>query len=161
MWQVLSALSAVLIGRGPALEPLLQKARADGVADRVRSVGEIPSDLLPAHQLACDAALIPAINAYASPLKLFDALAAGVPTLAPDQPNLREVVRDGETAVLFPPGDASAMADGLARLATDQGFAARIGAAGRRALENSRWTWAGNADRIVRVYESLRPGGAP
>ncbi len=145
----------VLMGRGPALGPLRDLAVARGVGDRVLALGDVPPELLPAHQIACDAALIPAINDYASPLKLFDALAAAVPVLAPDQPNLRENVRDGETALLFPPGDAAALSARLLRFVQDRSFAARIGAAGRRALDENRWTWAGNAERIARVYASL------
>jgi glycosyltransferase involved in cell wall biosynthesis len=125
----------------------------------VKALGDVPAELLPAHQLACDAALIPAINEYASPLKLFDALAAGVPVVAPDQPNLCELVRDGDTALLFPPGNAEALAERLTRLVQDRAFAVRLGEAGRQALLTNRWTWAGNAARIVEVYEALRTRG--
>jgi glycosyltransferase involved in cell wall biosynthesis len=149
----------LLMGRGPALEPLLGQAAGKGLSARVVAVGEVPGDLLPAHVLACDGALIPAINDYASPLKLFDSLAAGVPTLAPDQPNLREVVRDGETALLFAPGDAGDLARQLRRLVEDRSFALRVGEAGRRALLQNDWTWTGNARAVVEAFESLRPGG--
>jgi len=154
------ALVLVLMGRGPALEPLQKRARELGLAGRVRALGAVPADLLPAHVLACDGALIPAINAYASPLKLFDSLAAGVPTLAPDQPNLRENLRDGENGLLFAPGSADSLAAGLGRLLGDREFAARLGAAGRQSLLDQRWTWAGNAARVIGVYERLRGGGA-
>lgn len=150
------ALALVLIGHGPALAPLLEQARTAGLGDRVRALGEVPGELLPAHVMACDGALIPAINEYASPLKLFDSLAAGVPTLAPDQPNLRENVRHGENGLLFAPGSADALAAQLARLLQDRVFAVRLGEAGRRSLLQNRWTWAGNAARVAAVYERLR-----
>lgn len=149
----------VLMGRGPALQPLLELANARGVGDRVRALGEVPPDLLPAHQLACDLALIPAINEYASPLKLFDALAAGVPALAPDQPNLREVITDGATGLLFARENAEALAVQLGRCVRDRAFAARVGAAGRDLLERERYTWTGNAERIVKVYEAIAATG--
>ncbi|HEX5052535.1 MAG TPA: glycosyltransferase, partial [Planctomycetota bacterium] len=147
----------VLMGRGPALAALQQRAAALGVGDRVRALGSVPAELLPAHVLACDGALVPAINEYASPLKLFDSLAAGVPTLAPDQPNLRETVESGRTALLFRPGSADDLALQLHRLVHDRGFARQLGEAGRQALCEHRWTWAGNAERVAAVYESLRP----
>lgn len=149
----------VLIGRGPAVEPLAAAAAARGLGDRLRALGEVPAELLPPHVLALDAALIPAINEYASPLKLFDALAAGVPTLAPDQPNLRETVRHGATALLFRPGDADDLARQLARLVQDRAFARQVGAAGREALRAADWTWSGNARAVVGVYERLAGGG--
>ncbi len=153
------AVALVLIGEGPAIEPLLLQARAAGLRDRVRALGAVPADLLPAHVLACDGALIPAINDYASPLKLFDSLAAGVPTLAPDQPNLRENVQHGVTALLFQPGATDDLARQLLRLVQDREFARRLGAAGRAALRQHDWTWAGNARRVTAVFESLPPRG--
>ncbi|MCU0864210.1 MAG: glycosyltransferase family 4 protein [Planctomycetes bacterium] len=149
----------VLMGRGPALEPLQQAAAARGCGARVLALGEVPPALLPAHVLACDGALIPAINAYASPLKLFDSLAAGVPTLAPDQPNLRETIVDGDNGLLFRPGDPEDLVRQLVRLVADRDFAQRIGAAGLRSLHQQRWTWAGNAERVLAIADRLRPAG--
>ncbi len=152
------ALCLVLMGQGPALRPLLDGARAHGLEGRVRAVGAVPPDLLPAHVMACDAALIPAINAYASPLKLFDSLAAGVPTLAPDQPNLRENVTDGSNGLLFAPGSVESLADRLGRLVHDRGFARALGAAGRASLVAHEWTWRGNARRVAALAVALGAG---
>jgi glycosyltransferase involved in cell wall biosynthesis len=151
----LAPLVLVLIGDGPALAPLRAAAAARGLQARVRALGEVPPELLPAHVLACDGALIPAINDYASPLKLFDSLAAGVPTVVPDQPNLRETIDDGETGLLFRAGDARDLARQLARLVDDRALARRLGAAGRDRLRERRWTWAGNAERVLAVFDGL------
>ena len=151
----LTPLVLVLMGRGPALEPLRAAAAAAGLVDRVRVLGEVPADLLPAHVMATDAALIPAINPWASPLKLFDSFAAGVVTVAPDQPNLRESIADGEDGVLFRPGDDGDLARVLAHLCADRERARRIGAAGRARLLAERWTWAGNAERVTTIAERL------
>lgn len=155
----LEALALVLMGEGPALAPLLAAAAARGLAERVRALGVVSPDLLPAHVLACDGALIPAINAYASPLKLFDSLAAGVPTVAPDQPNLRETLVHGETGLLFRPGDAEDLACQLARLVGDRAGARALGDRGRAALHAQRWTWDGNAERVLAIHAALRRGG--
>jgi glycosyltransferase involved in cell wall biosynthesis len=154
----LQALVFVLIGTGPALQSVLARARELGLQDRVRALGDVPPELLPAHVLACDGALIPAINEYASPLKLFDALAAGVPVLAPDQPNLREYLKHGETALLFEPGDSGDLARQLQRLVHERDFARALGQAGQRMLLQQRWTWAGNAERVLDVCARLGRG---
>ena len=107
----------VLAGTGPGLEPLVQQARSLGLQPRLHVLGEVSRERLPGVCRAFDVALVPAINEYASPLKVFDSLAAGVATVAPDQPNVREIVTDGETAVLFPTGDARGLAGVLASLA--------------------------------------------
>jgi glycosyltransferase involved in cell wall biosynthesis len=157
----LQSVHLVLIGQGPALPGLVAMAAQRGLAARVHALGAVPPDLLPPHVCALDAALIPAINEYASPLKLFDALAAGVPTLAPDQPNLRELVSDGENALLFRPGDEGALADRLLRLVADRALGPRLGAAGRRALLEHGWTWDGNAARIAAQAHELLGEVAP
>jgi glycosyltransferase involved in cell wall biosynthesis len=151
----LESVVLLLMGRGPALAPVLQRAAESGIGQRVRALGAVPAELLPSHVLACDATLISAINDYASPLKLFDSLAAGVPAIAPDQPNVRESVRDGATAVLFSPGNAGHLAAQLERLVRDRSFAATIGAAGRAWLIENDWTWQGNARRVVDAWRSL------
>jgi glycosyltransferase involved in cell wall biosynthesis len=151
----LEALVLVLMGRGPALAPLQQAAAAAGLGQRVLALGEVAPELLPAHVLACDGALIPAINAYASPLKLFDSLAAAVPTLAPDQPNLRESIEDGRTGLLFRPGDVDDLAGRLRRLLSDRQLARSIGAAGQARLLAQRWTWRGNAERVLALGQAL------
>jgi glycosyltransferase involved in cell wall biosynthesis len=155
----LGAVHLVLAGAGPALPQLLADARARGVGGRVHALGVVPPELLPAHVCSFDAALIPAINDYASPLKLFDALAAGRPVLAPDQPNLREIVRDGVDGLLFAPGDSDSLAGSLARLVADRALGARLGAAGRANLIRNRWTWAGNAARVAEAAAELLGGG--
>jgi glycosyltransferase involved in cell wall biosynthesis len=157
----LAPLVLVLMGEGPALAPLRAAAAARGMSERVRALGDVPADLLPAHVLACDGALIPAINEYASPLKLFDSLAAGVPTLAPDQPNLRETLADGDTGLLFRPGDAADLTRQLTALVGDRERARAIGARGHAALQANRWTWAGNADRVAAIADALLTKRAP
>jgi glycosyltransferase involved in cell wall biosynthesis len=147
-----------LVGRGPALQELMTTATRTGLAARVRAVGEVAAAELPAAVAGFDAALIPAINAYASPLKLFDSLAAGVPTLAPDQPNLRELVRHGVDGLLFEPGSADGLAAALRQLVADPACARRIGEAGRKSLVDRAWTWAGNAARVAAIYERLAAG---
>ena len=158
--EALRPLVLVLMGEGPALGPLREQAERLGLRDRVHVLGVVPPAILPTHVLALDAALIPAINAYASPLKLFDSLAAGVVTLAPDQPNLRENLRHDDNGILFRPDDGDDLRHQLVRLVQDRELSRRIGEAGRRSLLEHRWTWAGNADRVVDVFRSLTRVGS-
>ena len=70
-----------------------------------------------------------------SPLKVFEYMAAGKPVLASDIPALREILRDGETALLLPPGEPEA-------------WAAALGARAR-AVFLSEYTWDARAARIL------------
>jgi glycosyltransferase involved in cell wall biosynthesis len=59
-----------------------------------------------------------------------EALRAGAPVIASDIGGTQELIRDGETGLLFAPGDAAALARQIARLMDDRAFAARIAKAG-------------------------------
>jgi glycosyltransferase involved in cell wall biosynthesis len=67
------------------------------------------------------------------PNKVFQALACGTPVITADTPAARELLRDGESALLVPPGDAQALASALRRLASDRRLAASLAEAGRAA----------------------------
>ncbi len=64
------------------------------------------------------------------PNKAFQALACGTPLVTADTPAARELLRDGESALLVPPGDPEALAAAVRRLAAEPDLAQRIGAGG-------------------------------
>ena len=69
------------------------------------------------------------------PNKAFQALACGVPLVTADTPAARELLSDGTSAVLVPPGNGEALAKAIRRLADDAAFAERIAHGGRAAYE--------------------------
>ena len=146
----------VLIGEGPARDELEAAAREHGVHARVHFPGRRPHAAIPALLPAFDAALLPAINPYASPLKLHEYMAAELAVVAPDQPNLREVLTDGENALLVPANDGEALLGAMVRLASDPEECARLGAAARRTIEEDKLTWTANAERVLAAVEEVR-----
>ena len=60
------------------------------------------------------------------PLKLFAYLAAGRPILAPDAPDTAELLRDGDNALLVPPGRPELAAAALDRILGEPGLAERL-----------------------------------
>lgn len=118
------------------------------VAARVSFAGHIPpADV--AGQLADATVLVlpntaSAISArYTSPLKLFEYLALGKPIVASDLPAIREVLTDGVSALLVPPGDAAALAAAIGRLIADPLLAQRLAAAAWALAP--RFTWDSRA----------------
>jgi glycosyltransferase involved in cell wall biosynthesis len=71
------------------------------------------------------------------PNKAFQALACGAPLITADTPAARELLADGESALLVQPGDADALAAAIRRLATDGELARRIAEGGRAAYERA------------------------
>ncbi len=148
-----------LVGEGPAREALEARARERGVTARVRFCGRREHVAIPALLPAFDLALVPAINPYASPLKLHEYMAAGLATLAPDQPNLREVLTHGENAWLVTADDGAALEAALMALASDPKLRANLGEAARRTIEERGLTWRGNAERVAREIARMRDTG--
>ncbi|HLG86123.1 MAG TPA: glycosyltransferase family 4 protein [Alphaproteobacteria bacterium] len=65
------------------------------------------------------------------PMSLMEAAACGRPLVATDVPGCREIVKDGETGLLAPPGNVEALADAIERLVRDADLRQRLGAAAR------------------------------
>jgi glycosyltransferase involved in cell wall biosynthesis len=145
----------VLVGEGPAHAALAARAAELRVTPRVHFAGPRPHSAIPALLPAFDVALVPAINPYASPLKLFEYMAAGIASVAPDQPNLREILADDRNALLVPPGDGPSLQRALTRLAEDESLRARLGARARADVLERDLTWRGNARAVIGVATEL------
>jgi glycosyltransferase involved in cell wall biosynthesis len=98
--------------------------------------------------------LQPAAVPYACPLKLLEYMAAGRAIVAPDQPNLREILEHDRTALLFEAGDAAAQWHAIATLAGDAALRRRLGDAARRDIIRRDMTWPGQARRVVALAEA-------
>lgn len=149
-------LHLLLIGDGPARAPLEAMARDLGIVDRLTVTGVVAPEAIAANVAAFDIALIPGVTAYASPLKLFEYMALARPIVAPNTRNIREILADGETALLFDPEDERAFAAAILRLAEDAEVRARLGAAAKAAITERGLTWASNAARVAALI--CRPG---
>jgi glycosyltransferase involved in cell wall biosynthesis len=147
----------VVVGEGPGSPSIARRAADLGIADRVLQVGDRRHEEMPGIVAALDVALLPGAPAYASPLKLYEYLAAGLPVVAPDQENLREVLRDRDNALLFAPGDADALASALVELNGDAALRARLGARARDTVTDEKRTWRAVARRVVDEVKAL-PG---
>ena len=90
-------------------------------------------------------------------LVLTEAMAYGLPCVSTNVCGIPEIVVDGETGLLVPPGDSAALAAALLRLLGDPAHAARLGAAGRRRVEQ-HLNWDRVVDRMSPVLDQLGGG---
>jgi glycosyltransferase involved in cell wall biosynthesis len=112
----------IVAGQGPERCRLEEKARARKV--NARFVGEVAEVERAELFRACDALVLPSIELGSGrteglPLVLVEALAARLPVIASDTGAVSEVIRNEETGLLVPPGDARALKGALSRIAAD------------------------------------------
>ncbi len=90
----------------------------------------------------------------ALPIKLFEYMAAGLPIVAADLPNIRQVVESAGCGVLVGPGNAQAFADAIVALVDDPARARALGERGLAAFRD-RYNWESEVGGIDTVYRRL------
>ena len=145
----------LVVGDGPARAALEAQADALGIRERVSFTGVIARDEVARYVAAFDIALQPAVVEYASPLKLFEYLALGKAIIGPAQPNLMEILTDGQNAVLFDPKAADGMAGAISKLTTDAALRQHVGENARKTISDKQLTWSENAVRAVELFKRV------
>jgi len=151
-----SARHLLVVGDGPERSNLEQQAKSLNIEDRVSFTGVVERSQIPAYVALFDIALQPAVVAYASPLKLIEYLAAGKAIVAPDQPNIGELLTDQENALLFNPDQANSMPETINRLCKDQALIERLQKNARDTIVRKQLTWDENAQKITRLIEGFK-----
>jgi phosphatidylinositol alpha-mannosyltransferase len=113
-------------GEGPNTTAL-----AAAAPPNVEWLGRISDDELAQRLRAASVFCAPSLHGESFGVVLLEAMAAGLPVVASDVGGLRELVLDGETGALVPPGDPTALADALRPLLADRELRRRLGTAGR------------------------------
>lgn len=122
----------LLIGDGASRPELERQIAAAGLEASFRLLGMRPD--VPELLAAADLFVLPSLW-EGLPMALIEAMAAGLPVVATNVSGTRGVMLDGETGLLVPPGDATALGRSIATLLFDPERAIRMGAAGRLRVE--------------------------
>lgn len=139
----------VIVGDGPQRDELAALAGDLGIADRVAFTGlraDVP-DLVSTFDLFVLASIYEPFG-----LVLAEAMALEKPVVATCVDGIPEVVAEGETALLVPSRDPSALAEAAARLLGDPALAQRMGQAGRQRVL-AQFTVEAMASKTMRLYE--------
>jgi glycosyltransferase involved in cell wall biosynthesis len=142
----------LIVGEGPQRGKIEALVVRGGMADRITVTGF--RDDVPEIVAASDAVLLTSDRFEGVPQVILQALAMARPVVASPIGGIPEVVLHGKTGLLCPPGDASAYAGAMARLAGDPGLRERLGKAGRE-LVLSGYTAAAMCDRTEAFYSRL------
>ena len=142
-----------IIGDGPERAALEKQTLDANLQDRVEFLGALPQSELPNHYAGCGVFVLPSIREGMG-LVLAEALLCGVPVIAANSGGVTDIVKDGETGLLFPERDALALADAIEKLLNDRVLAARLAANGR-AWVRERFTAARVAHEFVEIYKHV------
>ena len=151
-------LRLVIVGDGQLRGELERDLEERGLAHGAVFTGSLPHEEVAALIHRFDVALAPyprpAHDFYFSPLKLFEYMACGAPVVAASLGQIAEVVRDGETGLLYPPGEFDALVASCERLLEDPDLRRRMGRAAAKEI-HGRYTWDHNAARVIDLAQDL------
>jgi colanic acid/amylovoran biosynthesis glycosyltransferase len=130
-------LRCLLVGDGETRADLEQQVRIAGLEDRIVLLGQQPRHRVVEILSAADAVAQPSIVLASGkmegiPVALMEAMAMERPVVATDISGVSELVEDGVTGLLVPPGDPGRLAAALRAIHDDPELAVRLGRAGRR-----------------------------
>ncbi len=141
----------VFAGDGPLRASLEAQARSLGVEERVRFLGhrnDIP-DLL----ADCDVFVLPSLY-EGLPLSILEAMSASKPVIATQIGGTDEAVIAGETGLLIPPADPTALAAAIRTVLADKPLAQRLASAGRARVEQE-FSAMKMVQQVIDVYAEL------
>ena len=148
----------VVLGEGPSRRAL-EAARADlGLDHAVTFLGAAEQGVVVSWLQRAAVAVLTS-RSEGMPVCLMEAAACGLPAVAPAVGGIPELVDDGMTGLVTPPGDEVALADALERLLRDGDLRARLGAAARRRAEE-RFSRARQVDRLIALWSVVLEGKA-
>ncbi len=133
----------LIVGDGPERERLTSALADLGLLDSVHFTGSVDPADVPRWMDEMDVGVAPYPaegDCYFSPLKIFEYMAAGLPVVASRIGQIPELIEDGQTGLLWPPGDHEALASILDGLRTDPLQRAQLGRRARaKAVQAHTW----------------------
>jgi PEP-CTERM/exosortase A-associated glycosyltransferase len=148
----------LLVGGGPMEAALRQQAAISPAASHIVFAGRVPHDQVEHYYSLIDILAYPRkamrLTELVTPLKPLEAMAQGRLVAASSVGGHRELIEDGITGTLFPPGDPLAMAEALAALLDNRPIWGERRRTARAFVERDR-NWLSNISRYEPVYQKL------
>ena len=148
----------LLVGGGPQEDALKAQAQRLGVADKVVFTGRVPHAEVNRYYDLVDVLAYPRhsmrLTELVTPLKPLEAMAQGRLLVASDVGGHKELIRDGETGVLFQAGSAASLTQSLLELLMQRARWPALRASGRLFVEAER-NWARSVAAYRPVFERL------
>ena len=149
---MIADIELIIIGKGIMLDSLKDQAQELGIADKVRFTGGVPYKKIPQWLAAADL-FITASLSEVHPLTVIEAMASGLPVVAPASPGIADTVQSGQTGLLtdYPDGGLAA---GMTALLLNPDLRRQMGRAAREA--SRLYDIQRTMDKTMALYERLR-----
>ncbi len=147
----------LIIGDGPMRGWLDGFAAGANLEDRIDTTAWVPHRRLPGLLRSMDVAVAPypaSENFYFSPLKLYEYLAAGLPTIASDTGQINQIISHHQNGLLISAGHEAALVDALLELYRNSKLRSRLGRQAHRSMAGR--SWQDNAREICTQVQGLR-----
>lgn len=153
----------LIIGDGPERSRLERQVDRlpDGLSRNVEFTGAVAAEEIPSLLAKMDIAVAPygvSSNFYFSPLKIYEYMAAGLPTVVSRVGEMPDLIRDLETGLLYEPSNVLQLADALLTLMEQPELRSRLGKAARAQVSESS-TWEAVVSQVLAIAGKL--GGSP
>lgn len=150
----------LLVGGGPQESALKTQVKRLGLDHLVVFTGRVPHAEVKRYYDLIDVLAYPRhsmrLTELVTPLKPLEAMAQGRLLVASDVGGHRELIRHGETGMLFQAGSATSLAGVIGQLLDQRADWPRLRQAGRRHVESER-NWRSSVSRYADVYRSVTP----
>lgn len=147
----------IVVGDGPLRGELEEEARRLGLGARLHFAGH--REDIPNVMAALDVFVLSSLEEHFGRV-LIEAMAAETPVVATAAGGVPEIIEDGRSGILVPPGDADALADAISRLLCDEALRRSVAEAGARRVA-SHFSIQQHAERVERLYARLLSGRTP
>jgi glycosyltransferase involved in cell wall biosynthesis len=144
----------LLAGDGPESERLKRLIADLGLSSSVSMLGHLPQPEVERRTAVAWVQAIPSLWTEPFGLVAVEAMMRGTAVVASASGGLAEIVRDGKTGFLVPPGDAEALTEALVHLLQDRELAEQMGRAGRK-IALAHFSESTFVNRFIQLYETL------
>lgn len=151
IWNILQKnmnLHLLIVGDGPSRADLESFIRMHGIEAYVTVTGRVSHSEIPRYVMAFDIGVSPRATFYASPMKIVEYMATGIPVVAPRISNIQDLITDGVNGLLFEPENIESLTATLESLIINPTLRQRLGVSARETVIGHR-TWNHNAQSVI------------
>jgi glycosyltransferase involved in cell wall biosynthesis len=152
-------LNILIVGGGPFKEGFEALIRENTIDDYFTITGEVPHDTMPEYLKQMDIGLVlfkPVRynNIIATPNKLFEYMAFGIPIVASDLPEMRRIIQNTQSGLLVDPCRIEDIVKGIVYLYEHPEQAREMGRNGKKAFQTT-YNWDAQSEELIRLYAEI------